>query len=72
MNVHTNADGTDTLVFDRYDCDNGRSDIFRLDDADTATVATATLTREATGVGPLPSSLGRTKTGLADRASRST
>jgi hypothetical protein len=68
MNVHTNADGTGTLVFDRYDCDNGVSDIFRLDDADTATVATATPTRQATGVGPLPSSLSRTKTGLADRA----
>ena len=67
MGVHTNTDGSDTLVFDRFDCDTGYGDIFRLDDADTATAATATLTREATG-GPLPSSLNRTKTGLAHTA----
>jgi hypothetical protein len=71
MDVHSNTDGSDTLVFDRFDCDTGYADIFRLNDADTTTMATATLTREAAGVEPLPS-LSRTRVDRADRASRST
>jgi hypothetical protein len=68
MNVHTQSDGSDTLVFDRFSCNTGNTNVFRLDGADTSTVTTATLVRETSGIEPLAPSSRRGKMSIADRA----